>query len=118
MLIGICANGHSLESKTSNRFGRCDYFVIYDDVSKDKKFIENTAKEDVSGAGGRAVKLLSDEGVGIVLAPKVGPKALAALDGFEVKAYEYKDGMNVEEAIIAYLNHELPSIEKPHVKNK
>lgn len=107
MLIAICADLPNEDSLVANRFGRCDYFVIYNTEEDTFVGIENTAKNLPGGAGGKAVALLGKHNVNIVLSPEVGPKAMDALDAFEIKAYLYEEGCTVSEALKNYLDGKL-----------
>lgn len=102
MKIGICSNSEGLKSVVADRFGRADFFVIVDLESKEVKTIENTSKNEASGAGGSAVRNLNQENVEVVLVPELGPKAMTAIKAFEIKAYGYQSGVTVEEAIEEY----------------
>lgn len=99
MKIAICSNSQGIKSELAERFGRADYFVIYDLENQDVKTIENKAKNEPSGAGGSAVRSLSKEDVEIILVPELGPKAMDAIKAFEIKAYAYTKGATVENAI-------------------
>jgi predicted Fe-Mo cluster-binding NifX family protein len=107
MKIGICAKNNGLESEVADRFGRADNYVIFDTETKEVVTIENTAKNEASGAGGTAVKLLDKNKVEIVLAPELGPKAMDALRAFNIEAYAFGNSKTVKEAIENYENGKL-----------
>ncbi len=102
MIIGICAKKHGLESDVADRFGRAEYYVLFNTETKETRTIENTAKNSASGAGGRAVRLLDENGVGVALAPELGPKAMDAIKAFEIRAYSYGESKTVKEALENY----------------
>ncbi|MBZ4683199.1 MAG: hypothetical protein PWP46_918 [Fusobacteriaceae bacterium] len=104
MKIAVSAKAEGLNAKIDDRFGRAEYYVIFDTETKEVKTVENSAKNESAGAGGKAVKVLGDENVNVILAPEVGPKAITALKAFEIEAYLYAGlGLNtVEEAIDAF----------------
>lgn len=99
-----------MEAKTDERFGRAQYFVLYDEVKRTAKTIENSAKHESGGAGGTAVRLLSEQGVNVVLVPELGPKAMDAMRAFDLKAYRYEKAGSVQETVDAYLAGDLEAI--------
>jgi predicted Fe-Mo cluster-binding NifX family protein len=85
MKIAIASRGPGPEDMADSRFGRCEYFVVYDSETKTFQGLKNDAAEAANGAGGRAVNLIKKEGVELVLAGEVGPKASEALKTAEIK---------------------------------
>lgn len=118
MKIGICASHHTPESLVSGRFARSEYFSVYDSKTLQFSFFDNTAKDEGSGAGGKAAQVLGDLDVEIVLVPELGPKAIEALKAFEIKSYQYKQNITVREAIYEYFEKKLPELNKSSVKGK
>lgn len=102
MIIAIPSKGMTKTDAVDDRFGRATYYVIYNSETKEFSAIENSAKEEVSGAGGQAVRLLDKEGVKVALVPEVGPKALDAFRAFDIKAFTYDKGCSVSTAIEQY----------------
>lgn len=110
MKIAVCAKSEGLTSKVDDRFGRAEKYVIFDTETKAVETIENTAKNQPSGAGGNAVGLLDKNGSNVVLVPELGPNAMTALNAFSIEAYAYSDSKTVEEAINKYQNGELKKL--------
>ena len=79
MKIAICSKGNDLSSLCDERFGRCETFVIFDTETKESFAIDNEAKNEGAGAGGKAVKILFNKGIDILIAPELGPKAMEAI---------------------------------------
>jgi len=104
MKIGVCAKNNGLESEVDDRFGRADNYVIFNTETKEVVTIENTAKNEASGAGGMAVRLLDKNDVEIVLAPELGPKAMDAIKAFNIEAFAFGNSKTVKEAIENYEN--------------
>ncbi len=102
MKIAVASKGEGLKARIDDRFGRADYFVIVDLEDMKENTIENTAKNEASGAGGRAVRSLANEGVEVIIAPELGPKAIAAVNAFEIKVYKRTGFEVVEDAIKGY----------------
>jgi len=59
MKIAVCAKGKNIKAEVDDRFGRCENFVIIDTESNEIEVIENEAKNDAGGAGGKAVRILA-----------------------------------------------------------
>ncbi|WP_319371641.1 NifB/NifX family molybdenum-iron cluster-binding protein [uncultured Ilyobacter sp.] len=118
MKIAISSKDKGIQSQISDRFGRADYFVIVDTGTNEVITIENTAKEEPTGAGGMAVRLIAKENVEVVIAPEIGPKAATAIKAFNIKAYKKGEFTTVEEAVNAYSGGKLeefifPTLDSP-----
>ncbi len=114
MKIAICSNEETQNSKVSDRFARSEYFAIYNDENETYEIIENKAKFASGGASGQAVRILSDYQVDVVLCTKVGPKALEALQGFEIRAFDFNQSKDVKSALSSYLQNSLNEITSSH----
>ncbi len=102
MKIAVASKGKGLKARIDDRFGRADYFVVVDLENMVETTIENTAKDEASGAGGRAVRSLANEGVEVIVAPELGPKAITAVKAFEMKVYKRVGFEVVEDAVKGY----------------
>jgi predicted Fe-Mo cluster-binding NifX family protein len=102
MKIAVTAKNEGLKANIDDRFGRCEYFVILDTETMATETIENEAKNEGSGAGGKAVRALAQKNVDVVIAPELGPKAVTAIKAFEIKAFKKGTFEIVEDAIEAY----------------
>lgn len=111
MKIAICAKEEGLKSEIDERFGRAEYFIIVDTLTNEITAIENNAKNDSGGAGGRAVRLLAEKDVEAVIVPELGPKATTALKAFDMQAYKKGEIKTVEDAITAFNKNELEKLE-------
>ncbi|WP_320047178.1 NifB/NifX family molybdenum-iron cluster-binding protein [uncultured Ilyobacter sp.] len=116
MKIAVASKDKGLKAEIDNMFGRAEYFVIVDSENMEVKTIENIAKNESNGAGGKAVKLLSNEGVEIIVAPELGPKAVTAVEAFKIKAYKKGSFKTVEEAVKAYKEGKLKEFESASVR--
>jgi predicted Fe-Mo cluster-binding NifX family protein len=108
--IAICANDTNPESNVSSRFARCEYYALYNHETLDFTFHKNIAKDEMSGAGGKAAKQVSELGAEVVLVPEVGPKAFDALEAFEVGIYRYKKDYSVRDAIYDFYDKKLNEV--------
>lgn len=116
MKIAVCSKGNDLKSLCDERFGRCETFVIFDTETKENFAIDNEAKNEGAGAGGKAVKILADNKVDVVLAPELGPKANEAIKAFEIEAYRTIANLTVEEQIKNFQEGKLEKFETSSVE--
>lgn len=117
-MISICANSANENDLVSDRFARCEFYAVYNHQDLTFKFIANDAKDEMSGAGGKAAKQISTLGVEVALVPEVGPKAYAALEAFDIEVFQYQKGMTVRDAIYSYYEKNLNPITAPNTASK
>lgn len=98
------------------RFGRAEYFAIYDTDTQETEIVENEAKNDAGGAGGKAVRILYQNKVDVIISGDFGPKALEALKGFEIKAYKKGLSVKISEALYKWGQNELEEVMESTVK--
>ncbi len=108
--IAIPAVEETKDSRVDDRFARCNVYALYQ--NGDISFNNNLAKEEMSGAGVKAAKQISEMGANIALVPEIGPKAYDALEAFGIEMYRYdsKD-YTLREAVDALLKGKLKKIE-------
>ena len=109
MKIAISAKTGSIESQMDERFGRCNYFILFDDKTEQIKSIVNLAASASSGAGPIAVKELVKHKVKTVVTGSIGEIAEESLQmaGIEIITME---ALTVQEAIDIYLKFKRQSI--------
>ncbi|MBP9985469.1 MAG: NifB/NifX family molybdenum-iron cluster-binding protein, partial [Prevotella sp.] len=56
MKVAISSKDESLNSEMDSRFGRCNFFAIYDSEDRSTTFIKNTACSLTEGAGPAALQ--------------------------------------------------------------
>jgi predicted Fe-Mo cluster-binding NifX family protein len=113
MKIAITAHGQDREAKVDSRFGRADYFVLYDQENDTWDSMPNTQNlEAAHGAGIQAGQNLVKTGADVLLTGHVGPKAFKVLDTGKVKIYSFGD-MNgtAKDALAAFLAGKLTAID-------
>ena len=116
MKVAICVkNDLGINSSVDDRFGRAEYYVIFDSEEKETVVIENSAKNDSAGAGGKAISLLNKQGVSVIIVPELGPKALDAVKAFELEAYQIDESKTAEEALNSFLAGKLTKLETSSV---
>lgn len=112
MKISICSKKEGLDSLVDERFGRAENFTIVDIDTMATQTVENTAKNEASGAGGEAVRLISKYNVDIAIVPHLGPKAEKAMEAFEIKTFSQEDYKSVGDVLEAYKAGNLKEIVK------
>lgn len=105
MKIAITSTGNSPDAKLDSRFGRCSYFVIYDNDSQATEFIPNPNKENVEGAGPASVQLVASRGVKKVVSGEFGAKVKAIFDQLQIQLIVLNEPEKKISEIIDLLNH-------------
>ncbi len=105
MKVAITSVGNSPDSKLDNHFGRCSYFVIYDNETSATTYIPNPFKENVEEAGPESVKLISSNGVSKIISGEFGAKVKAITDSLQIQLIMLKDQNKTISEIIKMLNH-------------
>ncbi len=85
MKIAIASDKQDIKSLIDERFGRCNYFYIYDTDTKKGDFFENPYKDGNQGVGTKIVEFLANKSVNEVFAVEVGDKAQTMLDKLNIK---------------------------------
>ncbi len=105
-MIALTVLTDGVNGEMDSRFGRCEYFVLYDRETSDSKVVENEAKRAGSGAGVSAAQFLADQNVQVVITGEIGPKAKRALQAAEITTFIEAEG-TVIEALKDYQNGRL-----------
>jgi len=87
MNIAVSSMGKDLNSMMDVRFGRCNYFVIYDTEGGLVKAIENKGQMSGGGAGIAAAQQIIDEDVDVVITGNMGPNAFNLFKNSDIKVY-------------------------------
>jgi len=104
MKIVFTAKGTSMDSDMDPRFGRTDFFVIYDEDTKDVQSFDNRAIENAAhGAGPKTAQKLAELGAQVLITGNgPGGNADAVLKTTGVTVYVGAGEMSVKEAYKAY----------------
>lgn len=81
----ITSKGDKTTSLFDTRFGRAEWFCLFDEDSGKISFVENNSMESVHGAGTRAVEQIVELGAGKVISGDFGPRAKELLEKFEIQ---------------------------------
>lgn len=102
MKIAISAKGSDPSAAVDPRFGRSEWFLVFDTDSEEVEVVHNDKNVALAhGAGIQTAKLVIDRGTNVVLTGRCGPKALDALDAAGVRVVTGISG-TVGEAIDDY----------------
>ena len=106
MKIIISSQNNEIESLMDPRFGRCQYFCIYDTETKENNFVVNNAINMAGGAGIQAANQIIKENAKVVITGNLGPNATEVLENANIKFYlvEIK---KISEIINDYNNNKL-----------
>lgn len=105
MKIAITSSGNNLESVIDQRFGRCQYFTVYDTETRGIEFFPNPNKDAMEGAGPASVQLLASKGVQKIISGEFGIKIKSLLDSLKIQMVVLKHSEKTIQEIIDTLNH-------------
>lgn len=110
MIIALTTRGTDLTAPMDPRFGRTPYFLIVDDASDEVQVVDNTAAAgEAHGAGPRAVRVMVDHGVEVLVTGNgPGGNAAVALQAANVTVHVGAGEMTVTEALQAFRDGRLP----------
>lgn len=80
-------------------FGRAKNFAIYDQTDSSITVLPNEGSYSEHGAGTGAVSFLAGKGVGTVVSPEIGPKAMDALGRAGIGVKTVESGISLNEAL-------------------
>lgn len=103
MKIAITSSGDSALAKLDSRFGRCEFFVIYDTDSGSTEFIPNPNKDSIEGAGPASAQLVASRGVEKVVSGEFGEKVKAIFDRLQIQLIALNDPEKTINQIITLL---------------
>lgn len=101
MKICITSVGNNLDSQIDLRFGRCQYFIIFDDEHDTFEAIANPNVEVGSGAGIQSAQLVLTKKPSLLITGEVGPKAEKVLKTTKLQIFTNESG-SVKEIIEKY----------------
>jgi len=103
--VAIASKGNTLESKISQQFCRCEYFVIYDTEFKSIEFIPNPYKDQTEGAGQAVAQLVISRNVNKIVSGDFGINIKSLLDSYKIQMIVLKDSEKKIKDIIELLNN-------------
>ena len=105
MKIAITSSGNTLDSKIDTRFGRCQFFVIYDTDTKGIEFIPNPGKDALEGAGPASVQFVASRDVKKIISGEFGFKVKSFLGSLKIQMIVLKEPEKRKEDILNMLNN-------------
>src|SRR6056297_3502358 len=115
MKVCITATKKDKKSKIDPRFGRAQYFLIFNDDGEIEETIDNSAQSAQRGAGISAAQKLEDKDVNILITGNIGPNAYNALSSAGVKVFLAEANITAAEAFKKWEKDKLKEVEKPNV---
>ncbi|WP_282038305.1 NifB/NifX family molybdenum-iron cluster-binding protein [Saccharicrinis aurantiacus] len=85
MKIAITAQSNNTEALFDQRFGRAEYFCVYNSETQTSEFVNNENIKASNGAGTKVAELMAELGVGKVISGDFGPKAKELLDKLNIQ---------------------------------
>lgn len=114
--IAICADTDTPLAVVDGRFGRCAYFLLWDEAQRKLESLVNNGLGLKQGAGTGAVQELLRRGVGILICNRIGPNALTVFRKAGGTVYAAEEGMPIDMVIDRYEAGELIPINIPNHK--
>ncbi len=101
MKIAISSKGPGLDALFEPRFGRSQFFVVFDASTGKTENISNENASAQSGAGIQTAQLMVNRGIQTVITGSVGPKAGQVLTQAGIEVHSTKSS-SVREALAEY----------------
>jgi predicted Fe-Mo cluster-binding NifX family protein len=115
MRIALSAQQNNLQALIDPRFGRAQFFILYDTETGDFTVHNNDQNLNaVQGAGIQAAQNVARLGADAVITGHVGPKAFNTLQAAGIKVYVGVAG-DVQTAIAAYRAGKFHEVKQPDV---
>ena len=102
MKVAIRATQQELTAKMDPRFGRAQYFIIYDVDTAVFEALQNPNIAAEGGAGTQSAQLIMSKGASAVISGSFGPNAATALNGGSAAMYNGNPASSVPENIEAF----------------
>lgn len=95
----ITSTGNELTSQFDKRFGRAEWFCIFDSETKESTFIKNEFVNSNHGAGTQASELMIELKVKKIISGDFGPKAKELLEKLDIQMVAIQDSTSVQEIV-------------------
>jgi Predicted DNA-binding proteins len=113
--IAICSGSDSPSDPVDGRFGRCAYFMLWDDEENTFDVIKNSGSNLNQGAGTGAARELIKRGAGVLLCNRIGPRAFTVFEKAGVKIYTVGEGMDTNTALELYRAEKLTPLKAANI---
>ena len=112
MKIAMSVMDENMKTLLDERFGRANYFVIYDLENDKQEFFENEGKYSKEGAGIVAAQEVINKEVDVLITGSLGPNAFRVLSSSGIKLYK-SVSLKITEVIEKFKNNELEELKTP-----
>jgi len=99
MKIAIPASKKDINSQINPRFGRCPFYLVFQDNQEEFEVIENSANNAFRGAGISAAQTLANKNIQAVITTNIGPNAQNALQSANIKIYLADNNLKINQAL-------------------
>jgi predicted Fe-Mo cluster-binding NifX family protein len=110
MKITITASSRKIDQPFNPRFGRAEYFLLFDSETQQWDSFSNPALNASGGAGPQAVQCITTHKPEVVISGRFGPKAFRALKAAGIQAYIASNG-TVKEVLEKFLAGQLERVD-------
>lgn len=108
VIIAVSSSGQDLDSAVDPRFGRAQYFLVYNTETDKYQVLDNTQNSNAAqGAGVQTAQVIARQKAEMVISGNLGPKAYTTLNAAGIKIALWSQG-TVREAIELAKNNKLP----------
>ena len=95
----ITSLGNELASQFDKRFGRAEWFCVFDSETKESSFIKNEFIDANHGAGTKAAELMFSLKADRVISGDFGPKAKELLEKLDIQMIAIQDSTSVQDVV-------------------
>lgn len=113
MRIALPAEKKSMDADVYQSFGRTPYILLYNTVTKESEFLDNSAVVSQGGAGIRVAQVIVDNGTKALITLRCGENAEKVLSKAEVLIYKAISG-TVKQNIDKFISEELHMFNEFH----
>jgi len=115
MKIAITSQGNDLNAEMDPRFGRCQFFIIYDTETDTFEALDNASMSLGGGAGIQSAQTISEKGAEAILTGNVGPNAFRTLSAAGIEIFAGVSG-KVSEVVDQFKQGTLKPYTAPSVE--
>ncbi|WP_372645523.1 NifB/NifX family molybdenum-iron cluster-binding protein [Ancylomarina sp.] len=95
----ITSLGNELTSQFDKRFGRAEWFCVFDSETKGSSFIKNDFADSNHGAGTKAAELMVELKADKIISGDFGPKAKELLEKLNIQMVVIQDSTSIQNIV-------------------
>lgn len=99
MIIAIPSTDNNENALADDRFGRCEWFCIYNTENKNIEFLKNQFAKEAGGVGPQVAEFLGNNNVQKVYSFEIGPKAKKVIDALGIEVEILKKALQISEIL-------------------